>query len=154
MGRYIDWDDVAARYRNIAKEFDSAIASSGFIYGAEAEVDARLASKYETPFSASSLGIPDLVRDLAVDLTYYRMAWRTDEAQKILDRVDSIFKAVNDGKLKLVTSAGAYPTTDDIEVVAWSSTQQYHSSFGPDDPVNWAVSSSWMQTAEDARGGP
>ena len=153
MGRYIEWDDVAARYRNVAKEFDSPTAYAGFIYGAEAEVDARLADKYTVPFSATSLGIPDLVRDLSVDLTYYRMAWRTDEADKILKRIESIFDSLNKGSLKLVTSAGAYPTIDDSDAVAWSSSQNHHSSFGPDDSVNWAVSSQWMQAAEDARGG-
>lgn len=153
MGRYIEWDDVTARYRNVAKEFDSPSAFAGFIDGAEAEVDARLADKYAVPFSASSLGVPALVRDLAVDLTYYRMAWRSDEAEKILSRLQSIFDAVNNGSMKLVTSSGVYPTTDDSDAVAWASSQGYHSSFGPDDPVNWSPSSSWMQYAEDQRGG-
>lgn len=144
MGRYIDWADVTGRYNDFAKGPDASVANASYVPQAEAEVDARLAAKYTVPFSPA----PYLVKDLCIDLAYYKATIRQESSKAIKDYIDERFKAILDGSIVLTSSDGVVPVTGNY---AWASNS-YHSSFGLDDPVLWRVDSAQVLDIQDARG--
>lgn len=146
MGRYIDWADLTNRYRAIS-QMGGAQELAVTIDDAESEVDARLGAKYAVPFGPSSADVPQMVRTLSADIAYYRLIYATEQGKELKKYIDSRFKELLDGTLTLVTSAGAI---DGNDARAWTSTN-FRSSFGPDDPTNWSVSSGWMDTVESER---
>lgn len=145
MSRYILWNDIADRYPLAAKQSGgSASVQSNFVSGAEAEVDARLAVKYSTPFSP----VPELVRDLCIDLAYFKMIiGNPKQAKAVKDYLNDRFKAIIEGTLVLTVSGTIVGTSER----AWSDRQDFGSSFGVDAPEKWAVSSAWIQDNEDRR---
>jgi hypothetical protein len=146
--RYITWQDVADRYPDAAKIGDQPRWDSAFIQPAEAEVDGRLSSLYAVPFVPGSVNAPVAVRDLSIDLAYYRATWRTEGADALLKLIDGRFERILKKQEALVTSAGV---VGESAGEAWSSTQDYHSVFGPDDARYWVPSSNALRAAEDAR---
>jgi phage gp36-like protein len=125
-----------------------AVASYWLGY-AEAEVDARLAVKYTVPFSPA----PPLVKDLAIDLTYFRMTIRQKGSELIKEFIDERFAGLIGGTITLTDSSGA--AMGGIST-AWSEQDKsgYHTTFGPDSELNWTVSSAWRQDVQDERGQP
>lgn len=146
--RYINWADVTGRYRDAAKVADATDGANYWIVSAEGEVDARLASKYSVPFANTPTLAPDIVRDLSIDLAYFKMTVGKEGAKELKKYIDERFKGLLDGTISIVSSGG---TVVDQAVSAWSNREGYHSSFGVDDPVNWHVSSQWEQATQDAR---
>lgn len=144
MGRYIVWTDVTNRYADFAKGPDSTTGEAAFIPQAEAEVDARLAPKYTVPFSPA----PYLIKDLCVDLAYYKATIKQESSKLIKEYLDARFKAIIDGTLLLTTSAGVVAGTGGF---AWASNS-YHSSFGLDSEVLWQVDTRQTGDLQSARG--
>jgi phage gp36-like protein len=141
---YIDWSHLSGKYPVIAKDFDSSLANSYWIPGAENEVNSRLAVRYSVPFSPC----PDMVKDLVVDLTYYKMTYRQENQDKLKEYLDERFKGLADGTIALVTSVSVAQNPSNF---AWASNS-YHTSFGPDCVENWQVSSQWIEDTRSARG--
>jgi phage gp36-like protein len=144
MGRYINWADVTGRYVDFAKGPDALIAEAAFVPHAEAEVDARLAPKYSVPFSPA----PYLVKDLSIDLAYYKATIKQESAKALKEYIDARFEAIIGGTLILTTSAGPVAS---LSGGGWASNS-YHSSFGLDDDVNWHVDSTATYAQQSARG--
>lgn len=144
MGRYILWTDVTNRYPDFAKGPDATVAEAAFVPQAEAEVDARLAPRYSVPFSPA----PYLVKDLSVDLAYYKATIKQESSKLIKDYIDARFKAIIDGTLLLTTSAGVVAGTGGL---AWASNS-YHSSVGLDSEVLWQVDTRQVGDLQNARG--
>lgn len=144
MGRYITWADVTAKYGDFAKGPDASIAGDHHIPQSEAEVDGRLAPKYTVPFSPA----PYLVKDLSVDLAYYKATIRQEGSKAIKEYIDARFKAIIDGTLTLTTSDGVVASAGNL---AWASNS-YHSSFGLDSEVNWQVDTYAITDLQDRRG--
>lgn len=145
MGRYIDWSHVVGRYSDVAKTADATGTGSYFLEMAEYEVDGRLAPRYPVPFSPAPL----VVKDLCIDLTYYKMNIMQEKVEPLKTSLDERFEAILNGTLVLTNSGGSLLATPPN--AAWVSNS-YHSSFGPDSDPNWAVDSNWIQDAVDARG--
>lgn len=141
---YIDWARVAGKYPDIAPKFDSSQANSYWIPASQNEVDARLAIRYSVPFSPC----PEMIADLVVDLTYYKMTYRNENQEALKKYIDERFTGLLNGTIALVTSAGVITDTSNF---AWSSNS-YHTSFGPDGPENWRVSSQWIDDVRNDRG--
>lgn len=121
---YTNYDEVILRYPMLSKyvETESQMNSS-FIYFAEVELNGRLASKFTVPFSDT----PPTIKDLAIDLTYYRcIRIREPEEAKlihgsIIGRIDDIMA----GREYLYTESGAiYPQGGGGDV--WSTTMDHH----------------------------
>lgn len=140
MGRYIDWSNLTNRYTDAAKIAGAEAVHSAWLFGVEAEVDARLSLRYTVPFSPA----PDLVKDLCTDLLYARMTARQEGSQVIYERVMDLFKEIIAGT---VTIPGVTPSAGSKSTFASNS---YRSAFGTDDPVNWSRSQSELddQAAE------
>jgi phage gp36-like protein len=137
MGRYITWDLMANRYPDAAKVTGAENVSSAWLYGVEAEVDARLSPRYTVPFST----VPDIVRDLCVDLLYARMMARQEGSQVIYERVIGLIGEIVAGTIAI---PGVSPTTTGGRSFASNS---YRSAFGPDDPLNWSRSQTQVDDA-------
>lgn len=139
MGRYIDWAMVTGRYQDAAKLAGDGPMGSYWLSGAEYEVDGFLASRYTVPFTPA----PPIVQDLCIDLTYYKMTIQQKNSEKLWKYIEKRIEMIINGTLVIGTSGPAG--------VAWSSAEGHHTSFGPDDPINWRISSSWAQDVEEAR---
>lgn len=144
MGRYINWADVTARYVDFAKGFDATNADAAIVPHAEAEVDGRLAAKYTVPFTPA----PYLVKDLCVDLAYYKATIKMESSKAILDSLEARFKAINDGTLVLTTSDGLVASATGG---GWAANS-YHSSTGMDSEVLWQVDTQSIQDLQTRRG--
>lgn len=143
MGRYIDWSVVVGRYPDAAKIAGATDMGSYWLNYAESEIDARLATMYTVPFSP----VPDMVKDLCVDLTYYKMSLRQESSKPILDYIEKRIDGILKGTIALVNSGGAVLSS--TEEVAYST--QYGSVFGVDDPINWQVPNAALDAAADDR---
>ena len=143
MGRYINWDDVANSYPDWAKAASANSVGNLWIPRAEDEVDARLAPKYAVPFTP----VPGVVRDLCIDLAYFKLAFASEKGEKLGEILESRFKALLDGSMVLTTSAGALSTAER----AFSTHQDYHTAFGVDTDLNWQVSEDQAEDEQEAR---
>lgn len=146
MGRYITWADVADRYSDAAKTQGGAPnTQASFIQGAEAEVDGRLAVNYTVPFSPV---VPDQVKDLAIDVAYFKMTFRQANAStKILKSyIDDRFLGLLNGTITLTASGGLFSAA----AGAFSSNTE-PTRFGTDEAVHWRVSSQELVDNMNAR---
>lgn len=145
MGRYITWDAVTGRYKDAATIVGAEGIGSYYLGAAEAEVDGRLAALYSVPFAP----VPEIVQDLCVDLTYYKMTLTRKDSETLKGYIDARFKDILAGTLMLTTSGTVLAAQ--AAGTAWGTHQTYHSVFGADDPVNWQVGSAELQASEDMR---
>lgn len=144
MGRYITWADVSNKYGDFAKGPDATAANSLHVPAAEAEIDGHMAAKYTVPFSPA----PYVVRDLCIDLAYYKATARQEGSKLIKEYIDARVKAIIDGTLVLTNSDGAIASAGNL---AWASNS-YHSAFGLDSEVNWQVDTYAITDLQDRRG--
>jgi phage gp36-like protein len=113
-------------------------------------MDGKLASKYTVPFSNTPTLAPPLIRDLATDLTYYRMTMRQDASKTLGEDLAQRFKDLLAGTLSVVTTSGDLVTSNSD--MPWSTTQGYHSAFSSDIPENWVPSSQQVYDERTERG--
>lgn len=145
MGRYIEWTDVQNAYPDWAKSVSANTVGNLWIPRAEDYVDGRLAAAgYTVPFAAT----PGLVRDLCIDVAYWKLAFASEKGKELGKILEQTFKAISDGDLVITTSVGPLGSTER----AWSTHQDYPSHFGVDTDVNWQVSEEWAEDQQEARG--
>lgn len=137
---YINWADLVARYKKVAEDYDEDESVKGFIEGAEGEIDARLAVRYTVPFNP----VPAIIKDLAIDMAYYRMYWKSDGEGQLRDFIERRIGALVTGSATIVVSG----TNLSPDVSAWSDRSGVRSVFGPDDPTNYSVSEDWQRDAQ------
>ena len=113
--RYVSWTDVVARYASARTVGGSNQMDNPFIVGAEAEIDARLGGVYVTPFVNSP--IPEVIRDLAIDLAYYKMSWREEGAKELKRYIDDRFKALIGGDM-IIASVDLLGSGDSVAMLA------------------------------------
>ncbi len=143
MSRYVSWQELAARYKKAAEVADTEEAQSGFIEGAEADVDARLAVRYTVPFSP----VPPAIKDIVIDLAWYKMNIEQASSKPIYEYINRRLDALVAGSASLVGSSGILESSD---ALPWSDMQERRTMFGVDDPVDYSVSAQWIEdTAED-----
>ena len=144
MGRYIDFSDVANRYKDAATYGDAETLEVAYIVAAEAEVDGRLARLYPIPFPSSPA--PDIVRDLCIDMVYIKLTQGKVKTVEIQAAVTQRFKDINSRAL-LISLNGTL--IDPAPITATDSLPG--TMYGYDDPANWDVSSYWEQASQDER---
>jgi phage gp36-like protein len=113
---YISWEDIANKYPASVKITNGSNTSSVFIAGAEAEVDAALAARYLVPFTPAH----PLVRDLCIDLAYYKMSIMQEGSERLGKYIEKRLKDLIDGT---ITLAGAEPVASPsgrVYAAAWS----------------------------------
>jgi phage gp36-like protein len=143
MGRYIAWNDLTDRYPDASRIAGAELVHSAWLYGVEAEVDARLGSRYVVPFVTPT---PELVRDVCTDLLYCRMTARQEGSAVIYERVMDLLKGLVAGTISL---PGGTEVAGGANYAFASNS--YRSAFGPDDPLNWSRSQSELDASESER---
>jgi len=157
MTWYVNFADVANRYPKIADAGGAGTTEiDGYILGAEGEVDAALSARYSTPFTPGSSNTPYLVRDIIIDLTYWKaVGWKNEKLGKVMkDYIDKRLDDILTGKVMLTNSAGLVAQGPPFAAATSDGTR---SSFGVDRPENWSVSSAWQDAYAADRigdGGP
>jgi len=146
MGRYADWDDVANRYPDIAKLAGSIELGTSWLAGAEDELDARLAARYTVPFAAP---VPGLINDLIIDMTYWRATMRQESSAVLKTFIDERLGGLVSGAIALVSSGTVMASSTAPR--ASVDTAGRHTSFGPDDPIEWETDEDWIEAVEDSR---
>lgn len=123
MGNYILWDDVVGRYPKAETKGDSGELQESYIEGTEAFMDAILAKQYTVPVTGS----PPLLKDIAIDLAYAKMAVNKDKGvPTIKEDAMKRLKMIMDGDVKLIDENG-----DEVSVTGeavWSTTKDYEST--------------------------
>lgn len=103
MGRYITWDSVHERYGDIEGVGDSQEVERAFLQPAEYELDARLSSRYTTPFESNN----ETAKDLSIDITYLKaMPTRNKNWERIDKYVDKRITMLLKGQMGMITTSG------------------------------------------------
>lgn len=147
MGRYAVFSsDVHNRYpRTLTDSRAAATLEAAYLVPAEAEVDARLGSRFTVPFSSNNI----TVKDLVIDMTMLRMGTYKERDEQLRKDVDARIKALLDGTMIMVDSAGAalaYPASGVI-----NTTADYHPTFGMGDILDMEVDDERIDDEENAR---
>ncbi len=151
---YVSYTDVTQRYPLMEEVADSpALVSSSFIYFAEIEINSRLASHFTVPFEAAH----PTIKDLAIDLTYYRMQRFRDpkKAESVRKSVMGRIEDIKKGDEYIYTGSGTtiMPTLSTEKEEFWSNDMDYHpvhSMLGADHPET-RVSSDALYDLEQER---
>ena len=146
----IVWSDALLRYPELAKLPDTSSASQvQMINMAEGRVGSRLSGQYSVPFSSNNI----TAQDLTIDAIYIQtqMTRQPDRAKALRDDWNERVDALLSGAGEMVTEDGTIAGTVVGDPV-WSSTQDYHPTFGMGDPMTWEVSSSQAIDEDNARG--
>lgn len=144
MGRYIVWEDLVGKYKSVGKDFDASLANSNWIPAAEGEVDGYVGGIYSVPFTP----VPYVIRDLAIDICYYKMTYTEQNQDKLYKYIQDRIEAINNRTLVLTSSGVSFEALPLVSL----STSGFPSSFGMDDATNYRVSSSWQQQYASDRG--
>lgn len=147
MGRYATYSgDVTARYpRCLTDSRAAALCESAYLLPAEFELDARLAPKFTVPFSNNNM----TARDLTIDMTMLRTGIYKDRDEELRASVESRIKALLDGTMVMITTSGevaGYPGGG-----VFSTTQNYHPTFGMGDIVDMKPDDDRVADEDDAR---
>lgn len=150
MGTYIEYNDLAARYR-VFDTSSNANVSSDTIYYAEKEVEAALAPAYSVPFSAAH----PTVKDLCIEMAYVRyMRTRKPKEGRLLDKdLRDRIKRIVSGDEPLITGSGTLEPTATGADLPGSTTEDYypvHSMLGAENEYT-QISSDRLQDLEDTR---
>lgn len=148
MPPLIDWSDVNRRYPETLKIADATQADSSWVMYAVAELHARLASGFTVPFSSNNL----TAKDLAIDLTFAKV-YRykdTEKAAAVTSHVAGQINMLLSGAMQMLTTSGEAIVTAGGPV--FSTTQDYHPTFGIG-PIEYsAVSSAEIVSEQNERG--
>ena len=135
MGNYADWGDVVARYPKASTKVDAEEMQDSYIAGVEGIMNSYLSKQYTTPIA----GKPPLLEDIAVDLTYCKIAFNQDKGVPELKKdTMQLLKDIMSGELSLTDSDGELVTM--LGGAVWSSEETYlptHTDMGPlDDRID------------------
>ena len=100
MSRYANWENVVDKYMNAAKASGSARLKETYLTAAEDEIDGLMGGHYTVPFTP----VPGMIRDLVVDLTWYKMTLMQEDSDKLKKYIDDRILALQTGKLTLTMS--------------------------------------------------
>lgn len=135
---YITYADVLERYPMLKTWAANSPYLNNDITYAEQQLNGRLATHFSTPFS----GAHPTIKDICIDLVYYRtlVLKDPDQAAKIKPFIDGRFEDLKNGKEYIYTDSnttiGPSSTLND-EI--WTNLDNYHATFSmldADDPVS------------------
>lgn len=149
---YVNYNDVIARYPIIKTWGKSETeVSSDLIYYAEMELNSRFASHFSVPFSGSH----PTVKDLAIDLTYYKalITKDPDKAEKIHDAIIGRINEIKEGKELIFTGSDTAIDASGTGQEIWSPLLDYHPvhSMLDEESEYTQIDSSYLDELEDER---
>ena len=142
---YFIWEDLTAKYRKLAQDFDAGAVNSYWAPAACANVDGLVGQRFTTPFTPTPL----LIKDLAIDLCYWQMTYKEENQALLKDFIDERVTGLLNGTITLTDPSGNAITGTPKVFLTTSGT---NTSFGMDNEVDFHVDSSWQQSFRNARG--
>jgi hypothetical protein len=151
---YATYDELIARYPILASwAATPVLVSSHLIYYSERRLDSMLAVAFSVPFTVTH----PTITDITLDLCYFRAMLTKDpeKADPIGKDLFARIKSLIEGKEGIYTSSGTtLMASGAAGAVIWSSTMDYHNTFGmldAEDPFTM-VSSEKLYAEESERG--
>ena len=124
---YASYEDVILRYPICSTwAVNPTDIQSGLLNYADIELNSALAPEYSTPFSDT----PPIVKDLAIDMAYYKLLVRQD-IERALDFKTFLYdriKQLKKGEIGIVTESGTVIEQTSSKFGVWSTTQDYHNT--------------------------
>ena len=153
--RYTSWADVVARYPNIAKagQAEATAIDAGFILGVEGVIDAKLATRYAVPFSNTPSLAPPVIKDLATDMSYYKIAMfklSAEQAKILQDDINSRLKDLITGDMLVLTGSGTI-IDGGAPATVWGTHQSYPNITNVDSFSNFQFSNDETIDASNSR---
>lgn len=142
MGNYTNWNGVVGRYPVAAARAPTPEMQNSFIVGAEGEIDGYVAKRYTLPLTPA----PAFLTTLTIDLAYWMMTFAQKGSKELRQSIDARLKLISDGGVILTSSGSTFATGN----VAWAENTQ-QTVFGPDDPLNWRPSATYLEDVETGR---
>lgn len=151
MSTYATWDQLIDRYPELSVKGGATKVNSSVIHGAERELDSRLARAFTTPFSSNNY----TATDLTLELCYIRIFENKtpEKVEKKCERVDRRIENLLTGLDVMLTTSGDTISTTGGGGAVYSTTEDYHPTFGMDDIEYMSISSDQIDAEEDARDG-
>lgn len=144
---YFSWEDLIGKYTSLAKDFDSTKINSLWAPLTCADVDGLIGQKYSVPFTPTPL----FVKNLAIDMCYWQITYKEQDQSILKAYIDQRVAGVLNGTITLTdptNGAALTPATSQV----FMTTSGTGTSFGMDNPINFAVDSAWRQGFQNDRG--
>lgn len=149
---YITYAEVLERYPMLKTWITNSPQLNNDISFAEHELNGRLSTHFSTPFSGSH----PTIKDLAIDLTYYRQFrfQDPDRAEKLKDAIIGRIEAIKNGDEYIWTDSNTAMGPDASKASEiWSNLENYQPAFSmldADDPAT-GIDQNRLDDEEDAR---
>ncbi len=150
---YATYEEMILRYPLVKTWGDNSPTdvNSGLIYFAEIELNSKLATHYTVPFSAAH----PTVKDLTIELAYYRVLAQTDakKAKELNDRIIGRIDRLKSGNEYIYTGSGTTIVPSAPGQSIWSTVKDYHPVHSMLDAESGytVVDSDLLQAERDAR---
>lgn len=145
----------------IGTTFDTATTALGdkCITWAEDEINKHLSERYDVSAFTPSASVPPMVRSLCEQLSmgymYDAMSRSGKEshtrAERFIDRVMINLSDLVNNKADLVNTAGSSLSELSTRKGVLSNTEDYHTTFDEDDPLDWVIDSDKLNDIESGR---
>lgn len=146
MGRYITIADLKGKHKNVERHLDPQIESY-YIYYAEYKLDSLLGRCFTVPFSSNNITAKELAMDIAyADMGILSNKDNAEFTKSIMARIDDIKSGVSP---MVTTSSDTTFASGGDE--AWSTTMDYHPTFGMANYMHLDVSSQQLIDENDER---
>lgn len=143
---YFTWEDLIGKYPAVAKDFQSGPVNSYWIPDAQGEVDAYLGSQFAVPFNPC----PPIVKNITIDLCYYKMTYREPGQDALKKYVDQrLADILEKFQVSLSNSGQGDPA---MQARVFNTTSGTGTAFGMDRPEDYRVDSGWQQSFASDRG--
>ena len=135
----VDYDFITGVYPSVGKgSYNAEEVNSYHTPLAQAQIEGLLSTHYTVPFSENNL----TAKDLVATLVYSRVSAMSEEDRRaIRTELYERIERLKNGDEQMLTSSGDLMQPD-VAGTAWSSSEDYHTTFTRDDPLLWEVDSS------------
>lgn len=145
---YITQEELVGRYGEFLKIGGDADVTSHHIAGAERKLNSMLGTVFTVPFSSNNL----TAKELTIQLTYVQY-WESRKPEKVEETKKSLFQWIDDlrnglASMDVGSGDGLYASSANAP---YSSTSQYHPTFGHGDIENMIVDPDLIDAESDAR---
>lgn len=149
----VKWDEVVGRHKALEGLGAGADdVNSHWILPAQYELESRLAGFFTIPFSTTNL----TAKDLVIDMVRVRAAvGKEKDTKPIADRLDARIDALKSGADQMLVSSsdGSINSIQaNVGGTVWSTTEDYHATFGHGDFIDFRTDSSQVRDEADDRG--
>ena len=147
----IIWDEVIVRYNVVSDYAASSIDQQTFVVYAESELNRRLSSCYDIPFSSNNITAKDLTIDIAFANT--QKFKDVEMYSTIMEHINDITDKLCGGLASMIDDAGVaiLPTGTSSSGKIYSSTKDYHPIFDMGDVIDQQVDTQQLTDDNDAK---